>query len=94
MFSRRKSRAGLAVLTATLAAAVPAATTSAATTAQPSVDPTVCELMNPTAIELFGPRIPGGASLADVLTHAGGSVGCPRQDAPPSLLPIGPGAPR
>jgi hypothetical protein len=94
MLSRRKSWAGLAVLTATIAAAVPAATTSAATTAQPRLDPTVCELMNPTGVAQFGPLIPGGASLANVLTHAGDSVGCPRRAARPSLLPIGRGAPR
>jgi hypothetical protein len=94
MLSQRKSRAGIAVLIATLAAAVPAATSSAATTTEPVVDPTVCELMNPVGIGGFGPWIPGGESLANVLTHAGDSVGCPRPAAAPSLLPTGPGVPR
>jgi hypothetical protein len=73
MLSRQKPLAALAAVTAALAIAVPA---SAATTTAPTVDPTVCRLLNTT----MGPAGPtqsvGGASLANVLANAGGSVGC------------------
>jgi hypothetical protein len=54
------------------------------------VDPTVCQLTD-IAVGTFGPtQFIGGASLANVLTSAGASVGCPAPPPQPSLLPTVP----
>ena len=77
MLSRRKPLAGLAAVTAALAVALPATSASAA----PIVDPQVCQLLDSAT----GPtQFAGGASLANVLTSAGASVGCA---APPPQSP-------
>jgi hypothetical protein len=90
MLSRQKPLAALAAVTAALAIAVPAASASAATTTAPTVDPTVCQLLN-TRMGPFGPaQFIGGASLANVLANAGGSVGCAPPAPQPSLLPTDP----
>ena len=87
MLSRRKSLAALAAITTALAVAVPAASSSAATT---KVDPTVCQLTD-LAAGPFGPSMfVGGASLSNVLTTAGASVGCAPPAQRPSLLPANP----
>jgi hypothetical protein len=88
--TRRKPLAALATVTAALAVAVPAASASAATTATPTVNPLVCQLLNITSGP-FGPtQLIGGASLAAVLAHAGGTVGCPAPAPNPSPLPTFP----
>ena len=93
MLSHPKPLAVLAAVTAAVAVAIPAAGASAATTAGPTVDPTVCELMS-TGSGPFGPTsYVGGASLANVLAHAGASVGCPPPAAQPSLVPPSGGQP-
>jgi hypothetical protein len=52
------------------------------------VDPTVCQLLN-IVQGPFGPtQFIGGASLADVLSKAGASVGCAAPAPKPSLLPV------
>ena len=90
MLSRRKPLAALAAVIAALAVAVPAASASTATTTAPTVDPTVCQLTD-IAVGTFGPtQFIGGASLANVLTSAGASVGCPAPPPQPSLLPTVP----
>ena len=90
MLSHRKPLAALAAVTAALAIAVPAASASAATATATTVDPTVCQLTDIT-LGPFGPtHFIGGASLANVLTNAGASVGCPAPPPQPSLLPIVP----
>jgi hypothetical protein len=90
MLSRRKPLAALAAVTAALAVAVSATSASAATTTAPTVDPQVCQLLN-TTTGPFGPtQSIGGASLADVLAKAGGSVGCAAPAPKPLLLPTVP----
>jgi hypothetical protein len=90
MLSHRKPLAALAAVTVALAVAVPAASASAATTAAPTVDPTVCQLTNVTLGPFGLAHFLGGASLANTLTKAGASVGCPAPAAQPSLLPTVP----
>jgi hypothetical protein len=87
MLSRQKPLAALAAVTI----AAPTASASAATTAAPTVDPTVCQLPK-TTMGPFGPTQPitGGASLANVLTNAGNTVGCAPPAPQPSLLPTTP----
>jgi hypothetical protein len=88
MSPRRKPLAALAAITATLAVAVPVSSASAATTTTPTVNPTVCQLLN-VASGPFGPtQLIGGASLAAVLAHAGGTVGCAAPAPNPSPLPF------
>jgi hypothetical protein len=90
MVSRYKPLAGFAAVTAALAIAVPAASASAATPTTPIVDPTVCHLLN-IAMGPFGPTsLTGSASLADVLAHAGATVGCPTPAPQPSPWPTVP----
>jgi hypothetical protein len=83
MSSRRKSLAGLAAVTAALAVALPATSASAA----PIVDPQVCQLLNPTMGPLGPTQFVGGDSLANILTSAGASVGCPAPGPQSPLLP-------
>jgi ABC-type sugar transport system substrate-binding protein len=91
LFSRRKSLAALAGVTAALAVAVPAASASAATTAGPTVDPQVCQILN-FAQGPFGPSLFfGGASLQATLAQAGSTVNCPAPPPQRSLLPMIPG---
>ena len=83
--SSRKTLSALAAAGA-IAAAVAAAPANAAA-ATPTVDPTVCQLLS-TPTGLFSPTLlPGGASLASTLAHAGATVGCAAPAAPqkPSL---------
>jgi hypothetical protein len=85
MVLHRKLAAVLAAVTAALAVAVPAASAHAATT--PTVDPQVCQLLN-SAGGPFGPvQVYGGASLANVLTSAGSTVGCAAPAPTQSPLP-------
>jgi hypothetical protein len=87
MFSRRISLAALASVAAAVAIVAPAA--SAATTPTPTVDPQVCQLLTMTQGP-FGPaQFLGGASLADVLSNAGGMVGCAAPAPQPSMFPGG-----
>jgi hypothetical protein len=88
MFSHRKPFAALAGLAVALAVALPAATASAATSSGPTVDPQVCTLLSiaegpfgPT--QFFGGAF-GGASLGNVLQHAGSTVNCPAPAPQPS----------
>jgi hypothetical protein len=83
MFSRRKPLAGLAAVTAALAVALPATSASAA----PTVDPTVCQLLDTTTGPSGPTQFAGGDSLANILTSAGASVGCPAPAPQSPLLP-------
>lgn len=89
----RKTFSALAAVGAAAAIAIPAATANAATTAAPAVDPTVCQLLSsPTG--LFSPAfLPGGASLAATLAHAGSTVGCAAPAPQTSRFPALPGLP-
>jgi hypothetical protein len=93
MLSCRSHLTALAAATA-FAVAIPTAGASAARTKAPTptVDPQVCQLMDPSAMGLFGPaEFMGGGSLTTTLAHAGATVGCPAPAAQPSpMLPIFP----
>ena len=86
MLPRRKPLVALAAATATLAIAVPVTSASAAAT--PAVDPQVCTLLSPASGPFSPTSVVGGASLANVLASARGTVGCPAAAAAqPSLFP-------
>jgi hypothetical protein len=93
MSSPRKPLAALAAVTAALAVAVTATSANAAPTANPGIDPQVCTLFNTTVAPLGYTQFPGGASLTNVLTGAGATVGCtvaaPAAPAAPAI-PFGP----